>query len=104
MAARKVVLSNGKMIIQRWVAIDGDGNTRLTTGYPALAPGEIAMELRITVPVTLFQKPMLKAEITVPLDHNPTIKLQAETVGNITEAIRQATGLEIVVRQEEAGR
>jgi hypothetical protein len=80
-----------------FLVIDAEGSLRLTATPPYLRANEIMMKLAIKVPRNIFTKPSLSAEITVPAEAgNPSV-IEAKTVADMQEAVRQATGMELSI-------
>lgn len=72
-------------------------NFRLTDRPPTLQPGEVSMYVNMSIPRALFQKPTLKAEITVPADAVSEPTISAEVKNNIAEIVKQQTGLDLTI-------
>jgi hypothetical protein len=81
----------------------GRTGLRVTKNKPALERNEVPIKLNLELPVVLFQRPSLQANITVPAGHPLSSEITADVQDNVAEAIRQATGMEvsITVRGEE---
>lgn len=67
---------------------------RVSIGKPSLAPDEIAVKLNVKLPLALFMRPDLEAQIEVPPEKSP-YQITPEIRTNIAEAIRQTTGLAV---------
>lgn len=67
---------------------------RATQRKPALAADEVALKVRVQLPVALFLKPTLSASIKVE-GETPTLELDTETVSSIEDLIRSAVGLDV---------
>lgn len=67
---------------------------RATQRKPALAADEVALKVRVQLPVALFLKPTLSASIKVE-GETPTLELDTETVTSIEDLIRSAVGLDV---------
>lgn len=89
------------MIIKKWLTVNKQGSTRLTASAPALEVDEITMQLEVSIPDALFRKPRLQASITIPESAATPEVFSTEVVDNVQELIRQATGLEMVVKVVE---
>ena len=70
---------------------------RLTTKKPSLTPGEVALDLRVSLPETLFKRPQLKASITVPESAVSAPVLDAKVLDNVREVLEQQTGMRVDV-------
>lgn len=77
--------------------MSASGDLRLTAAAPHLAATEIVMKLSVRVPLTLFRKPALSAEIVVPAEAGSPERIEASTVSDIREAVRQATGMDLSI-------
>ncbi len=73
---------------------------RLASRNPALRPGEVPVYLTLTLPEQLFQKPQLRATISVGETQVPPAQVIAEVVGNIEEQLRKALGVEVKLTVE----
>jgi hypothetical protein len=75
-------------------------SVKVTAGYPSLARNERALNLKIKLPLALFETPSLSATIKVD-SPSQAVHIDAET---IAEAVRQSIGMDVdiqVVRPEE---
>jgi hypothetical protein len=94
--------ANGKhvVLLDFWLTIGrGEGNAgrpsvRATANYPSLSRNERAINLKMELPIALFEAPSLSASITVD---SPTqaVTINAETVA---EAVRQVIGMDIDIQ------
>ena len=75
----------------------GRPTVKVTAGYPALARNERAMNLKISLPLALFEAPSLTASIKV--DH-PSQTIQIDTDA-IAEAVRGAVGMDVDIQVVE---
>lgn len=93
------------MKIQTWLAIKKTSNwrttVRTTKSQPFLGSNEIAFKLNLDLPDSLFTKPQLEASISVPESAASATVIEAETIDNVAEAIKTATGLDVRVWFEE---
>jgi hypothetical protein len=85
------------MRIKKWLTINKNGVARITTGKPDLKWDEVTMLLSVNVPDLLFQRPSLKAEITIPEEAAGPEEIKSTVVEDVREAIKTATGLEMHV-------
>lgn len=88
---------NGYLILKRPAKSYRDLLARVDTRVPALAVGEIALKLEVNVPVGLFQRPQLKASITIPEDKVTPSVLSASVLDNVKEVLEQQTGMDISI-------
>jgi hypothetical protein len=67
---------------------------RAVAGYPSLHRDERAINLKMSLPLALFETPSLSASITV--EHpEQAVHIDASAV---SEAVRQVTGLDVDIR------
>ena len=85
------------MKLERFLIVSDAGSTRIMKKRPALAYNEIMMLLHIELPDALFNKPMLRASVTVPDQAAQMDVIHATTQGDFKDAIASATGLEVDV-------
>lgn len=71
--------------------------TNVLKKKPAVDYDEVALLLKLKLPVALFEKPLLSAAVRVDGDV-PQIELAADTVTEIQNLIRSAVGLDVEVR------
>lgn len=76
-----------------YLVISDTGAIRTIKRRPALAWNEIAIELLVTLPDTLFQRPQLRAK--VDLGELASVDIDAEVIDNIEAAILQTAGVEV---------
>lgn len=82
-----------------WLAFAPKGNyfdmtVRLSKRKPALAKDEVAVELTVELPASLFEKPALSAKI-VGTGEAPRLDLTPELVADIQQHLEAQTGLRI---------
>ena len=74
---------------------------RLAHRKPTLKPGEVAVELRVQVPLAMFQRPTLRAKVVVP-DGVPLQQvITAEVQDNIARVLNEQLGLRMEVSADE---
>lgn len=81
----------------------GGGVPKVTKNRPAVAPDEVCAAFEVDLPDSLFTRPQLYAQVQIPDPETP-MKIDTEVTGQITEAIRKSTGLQVnlsVVDPEE---
>lgn len=91
--ARSVSMDANWLNAVRYLCVESNGRTRLTTEAPALGPSEIAIRFEIKLPRAIFRRPQLTAKIEVPLDQVTPASINALDVKGIGKAIKDATGL-----------
>jgi hypothetical protein len=88
------------LLLDFWLTIGrGEGNprrpsVRATANYPSLARNERAINLKMELPIALFEAPSLSASITVDSPAQ-AVTINAETVA---EAVRQVIGMDIDIQ------
>ena len=90
----------GKMVnLDFWLTVGrGQGHNprpsvKVTAAYPSLARNEIAMNLKIDLPMVLFETPSLAAQIKVEKPDQP---ISIDTT-QIAEAVRRVIGMDVNV-------
>lgn len=94
--------ANGKhvMLLDFWLTIgrgqggSGKPSVKATAGYPSLARTERAINLKMELPIALFEAPSLSASIKVDSPAQ-AVTINAETVA---EAVRQAIGMDVDIQ------
>lgn len=94
--------ANGKhvLLLDFWLTIGrGQGNSdrpsvKATAGYPSLARNERAINMKMELPIALFEAPSLSASITVDSPAQ-AVTINAETVA---EAVRQVIGMDVDIQ------
>ena len=90
--------STAKFIeLTRYLAIQPNGATKISTKAPRLGPNAISMLLTIRIPEAVFRKPALSARIEIPKEAGAPSTINAKTIADATEAVRQATGLTLSI-------
>lgn len=72
----------------------GSANVRVAKNKPALSKDEIAIALKLDLPIALFQRPDLTAEIVVPAEKAPFV-ITPDVQHQIAEHIREQTGFTV---------
>jgi hypothetical protein len=79
----------------------------MTALKPALNADEIAIHLLMEIPDILFERPTIEARVVVPNEAVPPLRLDAEVLQQVDDAIRSATGLQVILSvappEEEQG-
>lgn len=57
---------NDQLDCSCWLVIDSEGGMKMTRGEPTTGRGEVAVSVNVSVPMSLFRKPLLRATVTVP--------------------------------------
>ncbi|HEY0624643.1 hypothetical protein [Sphingomonas sp.] len=93
------------MLLDFWLTIArGQGGSdrpsvRVTAGYPALSRNERALNLKIELPIALFEAPSLAASIKV--EHPDQVVAIDATA--IAEAVRGVIGMDIDITVQTPG-
>lgn len=93
------------MRIDKYLVVKGKKNrysglsaqVRLVEREPSLAGDEVAVRVLIEIPDAFFKRPTLLAEMKIPDEAVPTIKLTPEVTDNVEKLIKEGTGLEMKV-------
>lgn len=70
-------------------------------GVPPSKPGEIPINLSVSLPESLFKEPQFTAAISVAEESVTPGTVSAEVVNNIQEIVRETTGLELTIHQDQ---
>lgn len=70
----------------------GKPSVRVSKGRPKLAPDEIAIALKISIPVALFQRPALKVDLSIPAERVAELVAQREQPTYVNPADRDSGG------------
>lgn len=94
------------MKVSAWLAIEKSPrypyyNVRINKTQPNLKFNEVALKLNLELPDALFTKPRLEANISVPEGKVGAQIINADTIDNVAEAIKQHTGMEVRMWIEE---
>ncbi len=81
------------MKVQKWLTVNSKGACRITASRPGLGWDEISIALELNLPNALFERPRLKAKITIPDEAVRTEIIDSVITDNVQEAIEKATGL-----------
>jgi hypothetical protein len=94
-----------KLLLDFWLTIGrGTGGSdrpsvRVSAGYPNLARHERAINLKIGLPIALFETPSISASINVD---SPAQAVSIDTEA-VAEAVRQAIGLDVDIHVASPG-
>jgi len=91
---RRVVVLDFWMTIARGTGNNIRPSVKVTAGYPSLARNERAINLKMELPVALFEAPAITANITIE-EPMQSVTIDASAVA---EAVRQAIGLDVDVQ------
>lgn len=82
-----------------WIRINSRGSVHTSQGPPrSIGVDEVAMKINLELPNALFTKPQLEASLTVPNEAVNKEVLTPQVTDNIAQAIKQSTGLDMVIR------
>ncbi len=87
------------MILKFWLVVNDCAHLRVVKSNPGLRCNEIAVQMNLELPDTLFTKPEISATIKVAEDQRPKV-ISPEIVTNIEQAIKQHTGIEVKLKIE----
>lgn len=65
-------------------------SVRISAGYPNLGRDERAVQLRLSLPIALYETPTLRADITIAAPEQPV----TVDVSTVAAAVAAATGLD----------
>ena len=92
------------MKIDFWLKVSKDGKIATSKGRPNTTRwDEIAIKMSLQVPKELFERPTLAASIEIPQSAAPPLEINAETVNNLEEVLRQ-NGMNVkltIINQEK---
>ena len=83
------------MKTQFYLTVNRRGSVKTTKNRPGLDWDEVAIQMNLTLPDMLFQKPQLQATIVVPDEAAAPKEVDVETADNIRDAIEEAVGMEV---------
>lgn len=81
------------MIIKKHLVVKKNGTCRLCVNQPGLDWDEISVQLEVSIPNAIFDRPRFEAKITIPDDASLPDIINTEVIENAKDAIEQATGL-----------
>lgn len=81
------------MVVIKYLIISNRGNVTVREREPRLAGNEIALRLELDIPDALFQRPVLKAHMTIPKEAVPKSSITPAIADNVEKLIKEATGL-----------
>lgn len=82
--------------LQPYLVITDNARTwgyRISKTYPKLEANEIVIRLNLEIPKVYFEKPTLQAKIALPKIEAQ--KIEAETISEIEEHIKQGLGVNV---------
>lgn len=86
---------NFYLVVKRKSKYGNSLSGRLALRLPSLSAGEVAIKLEVAVPEVLFERPILRAAITVPTGATISKTINATVLDNVREVLQQQTGLDI---------
>lgn len=78
-----------------FLTVNSNGTVKTTKNRPNLNWNEIAIQMNLTLPNQLFEKPQLQATIVIPENAAAPKEVDVATADNIREAIEEAVGMEV---------
>lgn len=91
------------MKVAFWVIVNSSGSVHTRKTKPDLSYNEVAVQINLTLPDGLFDKPQLKADLVVKEDQVTTYPVDATVTQDIKDAVKQATGMDLSIRIVEQG-
>lgn len=67
----------------------------LSVNEPRVGRDEIAVKIAVELPASLFERPQLQANITVPESQIQPLTIDLQTSSNIEDVIRQNLGFDV---------
>ena len=90
------------MKITFWLVVNRNRSIRTVKGKPQLKWDEIAIYCTLDIPVELFNRPTLSAEIAIPSDKIPESHIEAETIQGLEEVLKQeGFNVKLSIKSEE---
>lgn len=80
--------------------VRGRPSVRVTKQKPSLEKNEVPVKMELRLPTSLFKRPQITAEITIPETSAPA-SISAEVADNIADIIRTETGLNVTLKVGE---
>lgn len=77
------------------------GAIRVVKKVSSLKTDEVAISMKLTIPNALFERPQLKAEVTIPKEVALSNPINAQVINNVEEAIKVSTGISFKVSLEK---
>lgn len=91
------------MFLDFWLTItrqpNGKPQVKASAGYPALGRNERAINLKMQLPLALFETPSLTASIVV---EHPTQAIVIDATA-VAEAVRQVVGMDVAITVGQPG-
>lgn len=78
-----------------YLTVNRRGSVKTTKNRPGTDWDEVAVQMNLTLPDALFQKPQIQAFIEVKDAQIAPVEISAETRDNIREAIESVSGMEV---------
>lgn len=86
------------MKVEFWVVVNSSGSVHTRKTKPDLSYNEVAVQIDLSLPDALFDKPQLKAELVVKEDQVTTYPVDATVTQDIKDAVKQTTGMDLSIR------
>lgn len=91
------------MVLDFWLTVarqpNGKPSVKVSAGYPALARNERTINLKMQLPLALFETPSLSASIVV---EHPTQAIVIDATA-VAEAVRQVVGMDVDITVGQPG-
>jgi len=82
------------MKIQNWITINNRGSARLTKSKPNISWNEVCMRLNIEIPNTVFERPLLTANIKI--DGEMNFEFDYEVQKKLEEVLETAPNIHLL--------
>jgi len=90
------------MKIQNWLTINNRGSTRITKSKPNIQWNEVSMKLNIEIPNSLFERPLLTANIKIDGEINHEFNYEMnKKIEDVLETLPEVHLLNISVESKE---
>jgi hypothetical protein len=96
------MMSGGSFYLVLRTTRYGGLNARLTKKAPSLAAGEVAVALRVDLPTALFQRPTLRASVTIPDDAKLSDTITATVQSDLARVLSDRLGVSVRVTADNA--
>lgn len=78
-----------------YLIISSTGRVRFTKNPPGLKANEVAMQLRVVLPYSLFERPLIHATVSVDPESVRPREISPEIIINTAQLIEQQTGCKV---------
>ncbi len=78
-----------------YLVIPEKGAPKISRKLPALAAGQIAVEMDMTLPRELFRRPVIKAEVKIT--DAPILEIEADVQAQLAKTISDQLGIPVCI-------